>query len=354
MAEPIKSPLYRSDPNKQAPVEDVYQKGILERTKETIQQNAEESVTDNPITDYNKEIEEDPKVVSRDIDKSIVSDSDGLHLDFSHMQNKIESSFTSSNAIAASIANINGTGDGGSGGSAKGGLSGLSPSLIDKIGTNLESFSGIGGTKVVFGDVMKTIQEAEEDGLTATSLVSMVNNITDQSDFFKALHIGEQAAFIGALAERLERWGIPELIDSIIDKIRDARAKNALLETQAIRAAQRGDLHSCRYFCEKMGHHRSTNIMYKLIPPLMTQVVQPEDMDSKELGRRMLSFFNWLSPLWDRDEHDNSLVSLRYYRYCRGLATDALATTSKAKYALLAPRYTKVSPKTIFNDLFEG
>lgn len=327
MSVPIKETQHVSDPTETPIVADAYHQDVLE--------NANQITEESPIKEATAEYFDSTDLGTEDIipaiTESISSDSDGLTFDFSDSKKRIESAF-----------------------GAAGSTSGLSNQQKRDIENALVTISGTKDSKVVFGETTKLLNDIKNDDLSVSSLIDAVNDISGADEVFKLLDLEAQAAFIKSISDVVIDWGIPELIDKIIDELDDAELKDQMLEENAIRASNKGDLYITKHYCDKMGQDRSYGIHRTLITNLMKKykIAKDETRSKKILGEEMLEFFEWLNNKWDIDPYDHSVRCLEFYTLANPNVESVLRLTSVAEYAALGPRMKMETPLYTAGKLF--
>ena len=323
---PIKPTVHGKDPAETPVVKDVYQDDVLEASNEITQESPVKQAAAEYLDNTNLGVDDIVPTVS----DSIGSDSDGATFDFSVAKKRVEKAF-----------------------GANGSTTGLSGKQKRDIGNAIEALSGNKDSKLLFNDIEKTIKGGT-DNLSATSIVDTINTMAGRGEVFKMLDLEAQAGFIRGISDTLIEWKIPELLDSLLDALSDAKLKNEMLEENAIRASRKGDLDQTKYFCSKMGQGRSHQIHRDLITNLMKSYkLDEEDTRSyKTLGTTMLDFYIWLNPLWDKDPYDPDLTCLEFYTYANNNAEAVLRFTDVAQNAALGTKVKIEKPLQTAGRLF--
>lgn len=323
---PIKPTAHGRDPSETPAVKDVYQEDVLQASNEITQESPVKQAAAEYLDNTNLGVDD----VVPTISDSIGSDSDGATFDFSESKKRVEKAF-----------------------GANGSTTGLSSKQKRDIGNAIETISSNRDSKLLFNDVEKVIKGGT-DNLSATSIVDTINTIAGRGEVFKMLDLDAQAGFIRSISDTLIEWKIPELIDTLLDSLDDAKLKNEMLEENAIRASRKGDLDQTKHFCEKMGQGRSYQIHRDLIMNLMKsyKIDDDETRSFQSLGTTMLNFYRWLNPLWDKDPYDTDLTCLEFYTFANNNAEAVLRFTDVAQNAALGTKVKIEKPLQTAGRLF--
>lgn len=323
---PIKPTVHGVDPKQSPVVKDVYHDDVLESANEITQESPVKQAAAEYLDNTNLGTDD----IVPTIKDSIGSDSDGATFDFSAAKKRIERAF-----------------------GANGSTTGLSSKQKRDIGNALETVSNNRDSKLLFNDVEKIIKGGT-DNLSAGSIVDTINSISGRGEFFKMLDLGAQAGFIRGITDTIIDWGVPELIDKLLDSLDDAKLKNEMLEENAIRAARNGDVYQTKHFCEKMGQQRSFSIHRDLITYLMKnyKIADGESRSYTTLGNELLNFYMWLSPTWDKDPYDSGLDCLEFYTFANTNAEAVLRHTRVSTNAALGAKVKIEKPLQTAGRLF--
>lgn len=323
---PIKPTVHGKDPKESPVIKDVYHDDVLETSNEITQESPVKQAAAAYLDNVNLGVKDIIPTATDAID----SDSGGLDFDFGVVKKRVERAF-------------------GAGGSTNG----LSSKQKRDIGNALESLTGTKDSKLLFNDTYKVIKGGT-DNLSASSIIDTINSVSGRSDVFAMLDLEAQAGFIRGISDTIIEWGIPELLDSLIDKLADAKLKNEMLEENAIRASRKGDIYQTSHFCKKMGQGRSYGIHRDLIKNLMEKykIGDDEERSHKVLGQNLLDFFVWLNPDWDTDPYDSTLKCLEFYTYANTNAETVLRLTSVGAEAALGVQLKIEKPLQTAGRLF--
>ena len=323
---PIKPTVHGKDPKESPVIKDVYHDDVLETSNEITQESPVKQAAAAYLDNVNLGVKDIVPTVSDAID----SDSGGLDFDFGVVKKRVERAF-------------------GAGGSTNG----LSSKQKRDIGNALESLTGTKDSKLLFNDTYKVIKGGT-DNLSASSIIDTINSVSGRSDVFAMLDLEAQAGFIRGISDTIIEWGIPELLDSLIDSLADAKLKNEMLEENAIRASRKGDIYQTSHFCKKMGQGRAFGIHRDLIKNLMEKykISDDEERSHKVLGQDLLDFFVWLNPDWDKDPYDSTLKCLEFYTYANTNAETVLRLTSVGAEAALGTQLSIEKPLQTAGRLF--
>lgn len=323
---PIKPTVHGKDPKESPVIKDVYHDDVLETSNEITQESPVKQAAAEYLDNTNLGVKD---VIPTATD-SIGSDSDGLTFDFGVAKKRVERAF-------------------GAGGST----TGLSSKQKRDIGSALESLSGTKDSKLLFNDAYKVIKGGT-DNLSASSIIDTINSVSGRGEVFAMLDLEAQAGFIRGISDTIIDWGIPELLDSLIDSLKDAKLKNEMLEENAIRASRKGDVYQTSHFCSKMGQGRAFGIHRDLIKNLMSKyrIDDDEERSHTTLGNDLLNFFIWLNPGWDKDPYDTGLTCLEFYTYANTNAETVLRQTDVGANAALGTKLKIEKPLQTAGRLF--
>lgn len=322
--------IYTSGPKDTLVTKDVYREDVLAAANTYKENPAELDSATSYLTDANVS----PKTITDALKDAIKSTSTGNKLDMSVLKRRLEKSL-----------NIPGN------------INDLSNSTKNELFKGLEDMTGLKGLKVAYNGVESAIKGY--DSLNASGIVGVLNALAGESGVLSLFDLDAEAAGLRYFLGLATDWGLVDLVDDIIKKMKDSDDLNEMLEELAIRAAKNGNFSSCKSLCEKMGHGRTYAIMDDIIGSFMAsyQIGANETRAYNTIGNEFLAFFNWISPAWDHDPVEADLVSLRYYIKATAGMREVLSHTAKylpagAADSVRQQQYTAVV-KESFPDLVD-
>ncbi|ANZ49055.1 hypothetical protein HOV30_gp205 [Erwinia phage Derbicus] len=265
--------------------------------------------------------------------KSLVTTKDGsFGLDFSSVKGRIEKSF-------------------GLGGN---GLGGLSPDVQNLIGKAANEVMGEGSMGMVWNEVFTAVQGA--DFASVSSVTDVINRIAKQSDLWDVFDLSGAAALIYGLSDKLIEWDAPDMLDDVLDKIKDVNAQKAMLDELAIRASASGSLSSTEHYVSRLDANRKAAIADLVITNMMRSVSfwasDSRDTSYAEYGSRLKKLFDSLDPNWDKDPYDNTGHSCYYFTLMNDTAYQAFLTTDKRPFCAVFGIVRREDVDTIISNNF--
>ena len=301
----VKPTTFQKGPNSVVAVKDVYRQDVLDHANTY-------SVTDritDAATNYLGDFNTDPGSIMDAVNGSMTSSADGIGIDGDKLKKRIGRTV----GIPTSFSDITSRQQG-------------------KILSKIEEMTGLKGLKVLVGDGTSSIKGGFSD---ATSIVDLVNKMAGNSKLIELLDLGTEAGLITTVTDKLLEWNVIEVVDNIIDKMRDSKAKNEALEMVTLKAAMRGNLSQTKHFAEKMGQSRSYAIREDIISALIS-CFNFNDDDNRPygvIGNELIAFFAWMDPMWDKDQQKQSFTSLKYYILASSDAKEVLNFTEQREFA---------------------
>ena len=273
------------EPGKIAPVTDVYRQQTLDLTANGYKERAL-----NAISEYQENVNIDQKDIVDVVDGSIGSSEDGVKFDMGKAKQRLSRTL------------------------------GL-PTSIDNMTTRQKTNLLGAITKVMGGDdkyLKMMVGDSEHliggDYESASGIAEVVNSMSG-SKLIDTLDMRTEFGLLTVVTDALLAWGVIEVIDTLIDNIKDSKEKNKALESVALAAARQGDVYKTKRYLEKMGHGRAIVIADDIINALFKSYKIPEEssVGFEALGQDVINLMIWLNPDWDADDVDISKRSLKYY-----------------------------------------
>lgn len=281
----MKPTAYQVDSGKIAPITDVYRQSTLDETTNTYSDKAK-----NVLDSYQENNNIDAKDISDAVDGSIGSSEDGVKFDMGKVKTRLSRTL----GLPTSVDNMSGKQQ-----------SNLLNAIASATGTDNKYL------KMVVGDSEYLIGG---DYKSATGIADVVNRMSG-SKLIDALDIRTEFGLLSVVTDALLAYGVLEVIDTLIDAIKDSKEKNKALETVALAAARSGDVYKLKHYLEKMGHSRAIVIADDVITALFRSYRIPENsaVGYEALGADIINLMIWINPEWDSDDVDVSKRSLKYY-----------------------------------------
>ena len=281
----VRPTSYQVEPGKIAPVTDVYRQQTLDLTANGYKERAL-----NAISEYQENVNIDQKDIVDVVDGSIGSSEDGVKFDMGKAKQRLSRTL------------------------------GL-PTSIDNMTTSQKTNLLGAITKVMGGDdkyLKMMVGDSEHliggDYESASGIAEVVNSMSG-SKLIDTLDMRTEFGLLTVVTDALLAWGVIEVIDTLIDNIKDSKEKNKALESVALAAARQGDVYKTKRYLEKMGHGRAIVIADDIINALFKSYKIPEEssVGFEALGQDVINLMIWLNPDWDADDVDISKRSLKYY-----------------------------------------
>ena len=281
----VRPTSYQVEPGKIAPVTDVYRQQTLDLTANGYKERAL-----NAISEYQENVNIDQKDIVDVVDGSIGSSEDGVKFDMGKAKQRLSRTL------------------------------GL-PTSIDNMTTSQKTNLLGAITKVMGGDdkyLKMMVGDSEHliggDYESASGIAEVVNSMSG-SKLIDTLDMRTEFGLLTVVTDALLAWGVIEVIDTLIDNIKDSKEKNKALESVALSAARQGDVYKTKHYLEKMGHGRAIVIADDIINALFKSYKIPEEssVGFEALGQDVINLMIWLNPDWDADDVDISKRSLKYY-----------------------------------------
>lgn len=183
-------------------------------------------------------------------------------------------------------------------------------------------------------DIYKKIEKS--DPLDAKKTMKLADSLAGNEELIEGLDLQREYEVYKSFSDTLKKYKIPQLIDKVIDKIKDIKLKESLWDENAIDAARDGDIDSVKYWVDKMGPRRYVPIADTLIRELLRsfRLSRTDIPTYREAGSKMLGLFTLLNSNWDRNPNNPSITHMDYYTYSSHDSVKALLTTDRAKYAV--------------------
>lgn len=253
---------------------------------------------------------------------------DGVGLDFDSIKTRLEDSL----GVRGAMASITGS---------------LKDDLV-RIAGNL------GGESIglLTSEGMKLIEGGDiKDMKSVMDLIGRITNVGGIMDMFD---FSAQACVINALANKLIGWGVPDLIDKVLDVIDNNDRKEVMYEELAIRAAALGSVESLKHYTDKISSGRQKAISDVVIHNIVSQFKRVADspLSDKEYGNELLSICKQYDRLWDRDRYDENVVCLAIYSIASKDAQRCLAHTDARPHIIAGKYVSRQRVSTIIRESF--
>lgn len=321
----VKPGTFESDPRDQRrTVEDVYNEPVLE-SRNAITGTSEEVES---ASSYMSSIDFDVDATMKSITENVGKDGGGLTFDFTETRKRIESAMGVP-GVSADMDNIQ------------------KKSVADAIADNSDYNS-----KVVI-DGVSTVIDKDIDNMSVSDFVSTVNSVSGNNELVKVLDLSGQAAFVKGMSDVAIGWGIPELLDKLIDNVEDDTVKREINLENLLNVSSRGDLNQAVHIANNLGKSTVYGVHVDVIELLVKRYKRPKntDLSDTELGNQMLAFFEWMNPNWDKDHYDTNITCLKFYAMANPIVTELLTHTDKYCYSALGSTINIEPPKSTINRI---
>jgi len=197
------------------------------------------------------------------------------------------------------------------------------------------------------------------------AVMRFVSDLTGNS-IFKSLDLGAEAALLKGVLTEVSQWGIPELIDDILDKT-DKEVSRTAVRRSASAIASAGDIDSIESMINKLGASTLTsqtpNFASTLIsryrfkpgttaadyPALLTQLVSVMD---KLQPNWFFTNRNYLSDETQREVSED-IANLSVLAVASDDAVTLLSSSDEyLKYVVTAPLYPSKKAKTLLKTMY--
>ena len=216
----------------------------------------------------------------------------------------------------------------------------LTGSTKDKLIKAVEIYGG-NGLGMNLNDTSRLLDSSNYSD--AKSITNLISRVTEDGEILDCIDLGGQLAMIHGLSEQLIRWGVPEYIDMLIEKLNDDKEKEKAYEELCIRAAAQGDLDSVEYFAGKMDSGRRFAIWERVVSKLIARfyIRRDETRSHKQLGEKLVSVLSSFNSNWDRDATNQSITNLYYYTIASIESEMVIRQTSRRIHAI-AGRHIRI------------
>lgn len=318
----IKPALFVNDPNKAVVKKDLHQESTLAKTKATTEKASTAANAGNTTTG---EVGSSSVFSEENADKakSFISNNKDDVKDLSKIVTKTSKAKTDvdkvkgvNKAIDSVEASMGGTGA----------LSDLSPEQKSMLATASATASDTGEDLLILNGIRTAVNKGE--GSSVASLTSTLNKLSGDSSF-SLFDIGSELAFIAMVTAQAMEWGLPELIDSAIARMKDEKEREKQELEALIKASKSGSVDQTNYWMGKVGRNKARNIAELLISNIL-QFYKPVKDETKQTGgSKLLTLLDLLNAAWDSGR------TLEPYLNANNKALEVLVYTSRGKYAAL-------------------
>lgn len=240
------------------------------------------------------------------------------------------------------------------------------PSLLGSIGGALKNqLSSAAGTligpdaeksvDVIYGSLDKIVQVASVNDIDG--LAEVINELTGNSDLMKVINIEAEAAILGGLTSQLIRYGIPDLIDDVMEQsASDAAIKKAYqyVSTDSIVGT---DLATINRVIDKIGLAAYLEVNPNPIRNILNSFFfGTDDTIDKWPAKRvlLLSTLNRIDPHWQEYNRNGT--------YVKDLNAFTLASTDakkllqmadpEAMLSMVAPSFLSTGVSSVVKSLY--
>lgn len=320
--------IYNKGPNDTLIEKDVYREDVLESANNY-------QVTDPAMTsatDFVKDLNVSASDITGGIAKSVKATSTGLKLDSGSLKKQLEKALK-----------------------IPGSLNDIKDAQKNILLKGLEDATGLKGLKTVINGTTAAIKGM--DSLTAGSAIEIINQLAGSNGLLEFLDLDAEAAGLRYFCGLLVDWGVGDLFDDILSKIKDSDTLNELLEELTVQAAKNGNIELTDQLSKKMGHGRAYVIRKEIITALISNyhLAENETRAYGVIGETLLSYFGWLDANWDKDPYDATLTCMTYYILASTDARTVLSYTNRDHYAassaIMKSRPVEETIKLSFPDL---
>ena len=168
----------------------------------------------------------------------------------------------------------------------------LTDNQLDSLGGYMQS----GGLQILYGSAMETRDLLMSDGLNASSIVSAAQSLLGASAGLKLINNSAIFGVANLVLDKLESTGALSLLDSVIEKVREERLLNELLEQRAIGAAGESNISLCRHYVDSMGYSRAHAIKEDIIPVIVGAYKLTAE-DTRPYGARAVEIVGLLNAI---------------------------------------------------------
>lgn len=197
---------------------------------------------------------------------------------------------------------------------------------------------------VVIGETSKLLKLMDDDKLTASSLVGVINNISGDSAFAEFIDLSTEMSFVNGICKIAIDLGIPDMVDKCIEWVDDIDRKNQLYIEQAINAGRTSDINSWKKFIEKGGKDEAYARREDLVRAVFqTYYRRPgENRSYAEIGNLIISTIESFWKNWDTDT-SRSIKSVEWYSIASRDLSLCLSYTNRRPYAMAGTKLKKRS-----------
>lgn len=272
---------------------------------------------------------DNPKAIFRSIDSVVETSGEGVGLNFDAVKSRVESAFGTPGASGE-----------------------LSGQLKDSI---VRAAEVVGGKDIgiVTGGALAFVGSSQYKDVK--SITNLIERVTKKGGALDVLDFGAQAALINGIANKLISWGVPEMIDRVIEMVEDVRFKNSMYEELCIRAAVQGDVDIVAHYANKMGSSRRKVIANDVVHNLVARfrIKREETRSDKNMGDYLLEILALFNPEWDKDPYDHNITCLYHYSIASRDAEKVFRLTDRRIHAIAGRSVRLERPLTTIKRNFK-
>lgn len=316
----IKPALSVSDPNKEVVAVDLHQEDTLSDTKKTAEAASNNKSAANASTG---EVGSSSIFSEENADKaaSFIKDNSDDAKSIGNVVSKASSAKTDLGKAQGVSRTINAVEDSMGG---TGALSNLTDDQKSYVALAGEAADDTTQSVLIINGVRKEVDKGDQ--FSVSSITKTLNKLSGDSTF-SLLDVGSELAFVGMITAEAMKWGIPELIDSAIERIQDEKERKKEQLNALIKASKGGDVDQVNYWLGKVSGSKYRNIRNDLLYNVLDSYKKPKKETNQVAGSKLLTLLNRLNSGWDAGR------TLEPYMFAGKAALEVLQYTDRGKFA---------------------
>lgn len=191
------------------------------------------------------------------------------------------------------------------------------------------------------------------------AISAMLGDLTGNSELFEAVNLGAEAAVFRSALEMVSAWGIPELVDDVLQEIKDEKERRRVVSESAYRIINTADIDSIETFINAVG----ADALVALYPDVPRQLLQQYRFKAETtpdqypaLLVQLVRVMDKLQPNWFITQRGSEEVwNLALINTASDAARLLFMTDEVYRTAvLIAPHYPLRPVRAILRDMYPG
>ena len=208
--------------------------------------------------------------------------------------------------------------------------------------------------KFIYDSVTHARQTADLD--TARGVADLLNSVAGNSELAKVLDMQSQFAVLGTIVNAASAYNIPDILDTVLDRLEDDEEKTAFLLSNAEQLARNSDIYGLTKALEAAGPQQLLSRYPDIITTILENYQNPQGVKKPTLTQTnaLLSLLSGINPNWFQYRRNNNWISnLEIYQVISRAAKDTLMlSVVHRKPLLFANRYPTVKFRPTVKKLY--